>query len=414
MAHSTIQKLRWRIVVITVVALVVALAIIFGIVNVWNRILIAERADSIISVLSENDGSFPKDWEDEADFEKGEFEATAETPYETRYLVAEFDENENITGVDLKHLAHLDRTEAKQAVRTILEGDDEAGYLDRYRFRVITNSDGTGMIIAVDCFQDLKSAQSLVKISLVVSGATVLITLIIVVPLSKRAVMPFVENFERQRRFVTDASHELKTPIAIIAANTDLIEAISGENDWTRSTRTQTARLDKLTGELIELARTDEPTSHALLVTLNLADIVRREVEDFVPLAEASGKTFDVQCDERAMMRGTPEDLERLLNVLLDNAVKYCDDGGCVRVRVGEHLGEVRLVVSNPCASLSSADTKRLFDRFYRADSSRARSTGGYGIGLSIAQGIVARHAGKIAAKKVDDVLEIHVTFTRV
>ncbi len=413
MARNTIKMLRRRIVVIALAALVVALTAIFGIVNIWNRMLITERADSIIDVLSENDGSFPKDWGDEETYDEDVLEATAETPYETRYLVAEFDEDENITNLNLEHLANLDRTEAETAARMILEGDDEEGYLDRYRFRVITNSDGTGMLIAVDCFQQLDSAENLMNISVAVSGATVLVTFAIIVPLSKRVAEPFIENLERQRRFVTDASHELRTPIAIIAANTDLIEAINGESSWTRSTRTQTARLDKLTGELIELARTDEPTAHSLLIPLDLVSVVEREAEDFAPLADASGKILDVRCDEHAMVRGAPEELERLINVLLDNAVKYCDDGGCVRVRVSEHLGEVRLSVSNPCVSLSSEDTKRLFDRFYRADTSRARSTGGYGIGLSIAQGIVARHSGKISAKKVGDDLEIHVTFPR-
>lgn len=413
MARSTITRLRRRIVIVTIAAVATALALIFGIVNVWNRVLIAERADSIITVLSENDGSFPEEWKDKVKYKRGVFEATAETPFETRYLVADFDKNDDITSLNLSHIAHLGRTEAETAARTILEGDEAEGYFDRYRFRVIENGDGTGMLIAVDCFQQLKSAESLINISVVVAGATILITLAFIVPLSKRAVEPFLKNLERQQRFVTDASHELKTPIAIIAANTDLIEAINGESSWTRSTRTQTARLDKLTGELIELARTDEPTARSQLVEVDLTEVVEREVEDFVPLAEASSKTLDVRCDGHAMVMGAPNELERLLDVLLDNAVKYCDDGGCVRVRVAEHMREVRLVVSNPCAALSAKDTKRLFDRFYRADTSRARSTGGYGIGLSIALGIVARHSGEIAARKVDDALEIHVVLPR-
>ena len=298
----------------------------------------------------------------------------------------------------------------------MLDGVANAGYYDRYRFRVFTEQDGSGMIIAVDCFQQLQSSHTLLLISAAIMGATVTITGLFIVPLSKRFVDPYVRNLERQKRFVTDASHELKTPIAIISANTDLIEATEGESSWTRSTRAQTARLNKLTGELIELARTDEPIERALREDVDLASIVRREVEDFLPLAEASGKTLACTIDTfegaatrasvtdglegisarevdkaepRIIVSGSPEELDRLVSVLVDNAVKYCDDNGSIRVRLEQRKREIVLTVTNPCASLTTQDTRRIFDRFYRADASRSRSTGGNGIGLSIAQGIV-------------------------
>lgn len=438
MATDTVTDLRRKFMIVAIAALVAALLLIFAALNIWNHMLATERVDSVISVLYENDGVFPEEWKlKDPRYKRGTFEATSETPFETRYLAATFDTTRSLTSLDATHVAELDEQEAAEVIGHMLDGVANAGYYDRYRFRVFTEQDGSGMIIAVDCFQQLQSSHTLLLISAAIMGATVTITGLFIVPLSKRFVDPYVRNLERQKRFVTDASHELKTPIAIISANTDLIEATEGESSWTRSTRAQTARLNKLTGELIELARTDEPIERALREDVDLASIVRREVEDFLPLAEASGKTLVCTIDTfegaatrasvadglegisareagkaepRIIVSGSPEELDRLASVLVDNAVKYCDGNGSIRVRLEQRKREIVLTVTNPCALLTTQDTRRIFDRFYRADASRSRSTGGNGIGLSIAQGIVSRHEGSIRARKLGSELEMRVT----
>lgn len=438
MATDTVTALRRKFMIVAIAALVAALLLIFAALNIWNHMLATERVDSVISVLYENDGVFPEEWKlKDPRYKRGTFEATSETPFETRYLAATFDTTRSLTSLDATHVAELDEQEAAEVIGHMLDRVANAGYYDRYRFRVFTEQDGSGMIIAVDCFQQLQSSHTLLLISAAIMGATVTITGLFIVPLSKRFVDPYVRNLERQKRFVTDASHELKTPIAIISANTDLIEATEGESSWTRSTRAQTARLNKLTGELIELARTDEPIERALREDVDLASIVRREVEDFLPLAEASGKTLACTIDTfegaatrasvtdglegisarevdkaepRIIVSGSPEELDRLVSVLVDNAVKYCDDNGSICVHLEQRKREIVLTVTNPCASLTTQDTRRMFDRFYRADASRSRSTGGNGIGLSIAQGIVSRHEGSIRARKLGPELEMRVT----
>lgn len=438
MATDTVTALRRKFMIVAIAALVAALLLIFAALNIWNHMLATERVDSVISVLYENDGVFPEEWKlKDPRYKRGTFEATSETPFETRYLAATFDTARSLTSLDATHVAELDEQEAAEVIEHMLDGVANAGYYDRYRFRVFTEQDGSGMIIAVDCFQQLQSSHTLLLISAAIMGATVTITGLFIVPLSKRFVDPYVRNLERQKRFVTDASHELKTPIAIISANTDLIEATEGESSWTRSTHAQSARLNKLTGELIELARTDEPIERALREDVDLASIVRREVEDFLPLAEASGKTLVCTIDTfegaatrasvadgpegisareagkaepRIIVSGSPEELDRLVSVLVDNAVKYCDDNGSICVHLEQRKREIVLTVTNPCASLATQDTRRIFDRFYRADASRSRSTGGNGIGLSIAQGIVSRHEGSIRARKLGSELEMRVT----
>lgn len=444
MATNTVTALRRKFIIVALAATFSALLIIFAIINLTNHVLATERVDSVITVLHEHDGTFPENWKkQDPRYKKGTFQATSETPFETRYFVASFDGNRDVTSVDASHIAQLDEAEVRATADDILGSKSGSGYYERYRYRIFTEDDGSGMIIVVDCFQQLQSADVLLIISAVVMGATVIVMLLLIVPLSRRFVDPYVRNLERQKRFVTDASHELKTPIAIIAANTDLIEATEGASAWTKSTRAQTARLTKLTGDLIELARTDEPIEPSQRTDVNLAAIVVHEVEDFVPLAEASEKKLicqaatldghiaqtgtetgtalpkdraDTEGDAsgvRIFVDGSPEELDRLVSVLVENAVKYCDGGGSIHVELTEHKRDVVLVVSNPCASLSAQDTHRLFDRFYRADASRSRSTGGYGIGLSIARGIVARHEGTIRARKLGDDLEIRVVLPR-
>ena len=399
MATDTVTALRRKFMIVAIAALVAALLLIFAALNIWNHMLATERVDSVISVLYENDGVFPEEWKlKDPRYKRGTFEATSETPFETRYLAATFDTARSLTSLDATHVAELDEQEAAEVIGHMLDGVANAGYYDRYRFRVFTEQDGSGMIIAVDCFQQLQSSHTLLLISAAIMGATVTITGLFIVPLSKRFVDPYVRNLERQKRFVTDASHELKTPIAIISANTDLIEATEGESSWTRSTRAQTARLNKLTGELIELARTIDTFEGAATrasVADGLEGISAREV----------GKA-----EPRIIVSGSPEELDRLVSVLVDNAVKYCDDNGSIRVRLEQRKREIVLTVTNPCASLTTQDTRRIFDRFYRADASRSRSTGGNGIGLSIAQGIVSRHEGSIRARKLGSELEMRVT----
>lgn len=428
MATDTVTALRHKFMVVALAALTSALLIIFAVLNILNHALATQRVDSVITVLHEHDGTFPEDWKKhDPRYKKGTFQATSETPYETRYLVAEFDHNRTITELDTSHIAQLDEAEARSAVSSMLAQRLESGYYQRYRYHVYTEDDGSGMIIVVDCFQQLQSSRTLLIISVALIGTTVLGTLLFITPLSRRVVDPYVRNLERQKRFVTDASHELKTPIAIIAANTDLIEATEGQSTWTKSTRAQTARLTKLTGELIELARSDEPIAQELCIDVDVATLVEGAIEEFAPLAEAGGKTlgYHVQTAEgtslrnedaserRPLVSGSPEELTRLVNVLLDNAVRYCDDGGAIDVRLEVRRREVELVVTNPCAALTVADTRRLFDRFYRADASRSRSTGGNGIGLSIAQGIVTRHKGSIHARKLGVDLEMRVELPR-
>ena len=251
----------------------------------------------------------------------------------------------------------------------------------------------------MDYFQQLQSFYNLLRVTLIVSILCVSIMFVLLFFLSKKVIRPFVENLERQRQFVTDASHELKTPLAVLSANVGLLEEMYGGNKWFSSAQSQILRLDKLIKSLIELARTEESMPVEAVSTFSLSEIAEANVEAFQSLAEAAGKRLSGQITPKLTMHGVPDNLFRLFTILLDNAIKYCDPGGTIVLSLTNKGNNLLLTISNPCKELDSAQIPRFFDRFYRADSSRSRATGGYGIGLSTAKAIVSRHHGRLYAR---------------
>ena len=302
----------------------------------------------------------------------------------------------------MEHIAALDREKVIHQVEQILDGGKSSGYSGYYRYQVFDDGEEGQTIVVLDCFLQLQAANNVLRLTLLASLACIAIVFLLLVFLSRRVVRPFAENLEKQRRFVTDASHELKTPLAIISANTGLLEASLGENRWLASTQVQVSRLDRLIGHLVELARTEEALTEEELQPVDLSGVVAGQIEDYRLLAQASGKELESDVAPGVTVRGAADNLKRLCTLLLDNAVKYCDSGGTIRLTLAQRGRWAVLSIANPCAGLDPAQLPRLFDRFYRADASRSRDTGGYGIGLSTARAIVGRHRGRLTSKSED------------
>ena len=295
-------------------------------------------------------------------------------------------------------------------VSRIMDTGAERGYVDHYRFGVFSEKDGGSTVIVLDCFLQLQSVNNMLRITMALFLACILIVFVLLLFLSKRAIRPFVDNLERQRQFITDASHELKTPLAILSADLGLLEDTYGEDKWLESARTQTTRLDKLIKNLVELARTEETVKEDTAVCFSVSEVAQANADAFQPLAEADGKALTAEIAEGLTLKGVQDNFFRLFSILLDNAVKYCDPAGTIHFSVSQRGRNICIAVSNPCAGVDPAQLSRYLDRFYRADSSRARSTGGYGIGLSTARAIVTRHKGRISNRYADGV----ITFTAV
>ena len=404
-----IRSLRRKFILIAMTSLVGTMVVLCTAIAIGNHCITTNRVDHAISVLHQNDGSFlpPGPRSDPSNFD---FQITPETPFETRYFIVELTAQKEIQSVNLDHIAALDRQTVVDTISQIINTGAERGYIDHYRFGVFPNEDGGNTIIVLDCFLQLQSANNMLRITIAIFLACVLIVFVLLLFLSKRAIRPFVDNLERQRQFITDASHELKTPLAILSADIGLLEDTHGEDKWLESAKSQIVRLDRLIKNLVELARTEETIQEDAVEVFSVSEIAQANTDAFQPLAEADGKSLIAEIADGINTKGIQNNFFRLFSILLDNAVKYCDAAGTIHLSVSMRGRNICIAVSNPCAGVDTAQLPRYFDRFYRADSSRARSTGGYGIGLSTARAIVTRHKGRIFNHYADGI----ITFTAV
>ena len=216
---------------------------------------------------------------------------------------------------------------------------------------------------------------------------------------SKTFMKPVAESYEKQKQFITDANHELKTPLTLILTNVDIAEAELGTNEWLDDIRSEGHRMTELVNQLVALSRMDEENVSAEVSEMDLGEIVSDTISEFQPLAAEQGQRIIVDVDPNLQYRGEEALLRRLISILMDNAVKYCDEGGEIRVCLKRRKFVV-LTVENAYRNVDAIELGRLFDRFYRAD--KARTAGGYGIGLSIARMIVQKHRGEITAYRKD------------
>lgn len=408
-----IRSLRRKFMLIAIASLVGTMAVLCAAIGTGNHYITTSRVDHAIDLLRQNGGNFlhPGPRFDPSNFD---FQVTPETPFETRYFIVGLTAQKEIRSVSLDHIAALDRQTVVDTISQIMETGAERGYVDHYRFGVFSEPDGGSTIIVLDCFLQLQSANNMLRMTVAIFLICVLIVFVLLLFLSKRAIRPFVDNLERQRQFITDASHELKTPLSILSADLGLLEDTYGEDKWLKSAQTQTARLDKLIKNLVELAHTEETVREDTAEVFSVSEVAQANVDAFRMLAEADGKVLASEIAEEINLKGVQDNFFRLFSILLDNAVKYCDPEGVIQLSVFQRGRNIYIAVSNPCTGVNAAQLPRYFDRFYRADSSRARSTGGYGIGLSTAKAIVTRHKGRISNRYADGIITFTVVIPQV
>lgn len=222
--------------------------------------------------------------------------------------------------------------------------------------------------------------------------------------LAGKFVRPVAESYEKQKQFITDAGHEIKTPLTIISANIDVLKMDTGdENECLEDIQEQVKRLADLTNDLVYLARMDESADSLQMIEFPVSEVILDTAEQFQTPAQTQNKEFSLHIQPMLSMRGNPKAISQLISILLDNALKYSPEGGPISLSFAKQNRKLVLSVENLSASpLTEESLHHVFDRFYRADASRNSETGGYGIGLSMAQAIVTAHNGKITAGSPD------------
>lgn len=324
-----------------------------------------------------------------------------EARFTTRFFAVYCDASENIEVISRDYIYSIDEETAKTYTEAVLRKGKEKGYYGDYRYHVKIDDTGS-TVLFLNVTPALQFMKSLLLISLITGFSSMLVVLILVVFFSRYAVRPYVKNMERQKRFITDAGHELKTPITSIATSADIAAMEYEGDEWISNIQKQTARLTRLVGELVSLSRMDEEVPFPEKSTFSLSDAAWETAEPFAVRAKAEGKKYCQNIEENLTFYGDLNSIQKLISILLDNAVKYATADGEICLDIYRRRRKTCIKVTNTCDLPDTAELDRLFDRFYRVDESRSVNTGGTGIGLAMAQAIAETHGGKIRAERTE------------
>lgn len=409
-----IKRLRHKLIAACMISLAIVLAVILGGVNFMSYQKMTSDADAVLTLLGNHNGAFPRD-QGEPDgppnaasgdpgprelFDRREM--SPETPYESRFFSVLLNGTNQVLQTDTSQIAAVDEDAAAVYAQTAAESGCASGFLENYRYLVQAEG-GNTRVIFLDCGRSLSSFRTTLLSSVALSLTGLLTVLVLLLILSRRIVRPVAESYEKQKRFITDAGHELKTPITIISADVDLSEMECGENQWLSDIRRQAQRLTGLTNDLIYLSRMEVEEPGLSYIEFPLSDLAEETAQSFQSLARSQKKDLTLSVQPMLSCTGDEKSIRHLLSILLDNALKYSPAGGQLELRLERQGRGVMLAVSNTTVQPVDRDElSHLFDRFYRSDQSRNTQTGGYGFGLSIARSIVLAHKGKIRAESGD------------
>ena len=385
--------------------LVVLITIIAGI-NAANYSNIVHEADALLEFLSENKGHFPPLGKPRETIRKADM--SPEIPFETRFFSVLLSNTGEALLTETGSIAAIGEDQAIVLAKEVFQLNASRGFRGDYRYIRITEDDRY-RIIFLDCGRKLESFKGFLLASCMISLTGYILFSMLMIFFSNRIVKPIAESYQKQKRFITDAGHELKTPLTIITADADVLETEIGENEWLVDIQRQAKRLASLTGDLIALAKMEE-VQVTQMILFPFSELISETVSSFMAPAQAHGKTIAVDIQPMLSLKGNEAHIQRLINILMDNAIKYSPQGACIQISVRKYGKTIRLSVSNPTLTpLTVEDTIHLFDRFYRADPSRNSESGGYGIGLSLAEAIITTHGGKVQAITANKGTELQI-----
>jgi len=373
-------------------------------VNIWNYSIVTGRQDRILEELNR----LEKD--NRHDLAMGDFSLpwpftppSREMPYMLRFFSVHFDKNGKIDEVDKDYIVSVSGEDAEDYANAVIGRASSSGYYRGYRYLVTVSADGAGSIVSfLNSEQELASVRNIIIVTIIIAAGSLLAVFLLLLAFSGRAIKPYARNIEAQKSFITDAGHELKTPLTAISTSADVLASEYGSDEWVDNIRSQSRRMAGLINEMVALSRLDEEKPFPDKTLFLLSEAVREISEPAASAAKAKGLEYKQSIEDGLNIVGDRAAVQQAVSVLLDNALKYTDEHGWISLSVRAARKRTEIEVCNSCSDNKDIDTQRVFDRFYRADSARS-SSGGYGLGLSIARSIAQRHGGSIAVKLIGD-----------
>uniref|UniRef100_UPI0040254CD2 sensor histidine kinase n=1 Tax=Agathobacter rectalis TaxID=39491 RepID=UPI0040254CD2 len=489
-----LKKLRRKFIAIAMLSVSIVLIAIVGTINIANYISTNEALDARLKLIAGNGGTFPDlleqknmggeenktdsinngtstrkeppsgktdiqppedmkqaDLKDdnlkendlkENDFKENDLKRhgiSPESQFDTRYFTVTINSNGEVENIDTSKIASVSSENAAEYAKKLWKsgkkGDGKSGFAESCKYLTV-DEDGSTMYIFLSCQRELSTIKTYILASVGISVFGLVVVFIMIYFFSGKILKPVSESYEKQKRFITDASHEIKTPLTIIDANTEVIEMMEGENEWTSSTRKQVARLTSLTEKLVFLSRMDEEATKLEMLEFSLSDAILDTAEPFKTVARTKRKKLTIDVTDGILYTGDEKTIRQLVSILLDNAMKYsgCSSVSFEKGNINKKNLNKTTQTQNDCvttinpapeieislkqsgknriitvwntvdetANIKKGRQDMLFERFYRTDTSHNSKTGGFGIGLSAAYAIVKAHKGKITAESKD------------
>lgn len=416
-----IKKLRWKFIAVAMISIIVVLMAIIGTITLINYNKTVDNIDKVLTVLVDNNGKFDdldfgddnlentdgNNNKDNLNHQKDHGEFTKETPYWTRFFSVKFTNSNPDPAVDTSMIASVSKEEAIDMAGETIDSNSMIGFYGAYRYKVKI-ADDFKLVVFVDCTKEMRSIRYFVFTGTWISLVGIIAVFIIVFIFSKIVFNPVKRTYDKQKRFVTNAAHELKTPLTIISANNELIDAQYNSLDETQAIDKQVKKLTIMINNLTLLSKLDEEDKNVdLKEKVDLTKLSNDLIEPFKVIFESRKIKFNFFVDDNCYIKGNTNLISQLLSLLIDNANKYALTYINFEVRI---VGKgVELKTSND-ADIDEKNPNLLLERFYRNDKARGKIEGS-GIGLSVVNEIVKLHKGTIKLNASNNVYSCVIKF---
>ena len=395
-----INKLKKKFIFVNMILIFVILIFTFTILYISTSNRLVRESNDMLQKTIEQENEIHKN-----QIDIGKPSADYPQPPQILTFAVQIDKNNNITDIFYNNIDISDTSTLETLVNSCLSDSNTTGFVQNKTFRFLKHANEKGTKIAfADRSLEINTLSSLLKTSILVCIGSLIAFFLVSLYLANWAVKPIKKSWEQQRQFVADASHELKTPLTVILANTDIVlshkdDTIINQIKWIDYIKTEAERMTTLVNDLLFLAKTDSNRNEVVFSKINFSDTVWNCVLPFESVAFEQEKTIDICIASDVFIKGDTSRLKQLIVILIDNAIKYSNKKGSINVALIENVDKASLSINNTGEPIPKEQILHIFERFYRVDESRAREKDGYGLGLAIAKSIIDTHHGKIAVK---------------